>query len=136
MLFAENNGKDMVETKVVTRFSMKFWTSGLWTRPIRVPHRSSSLHSQKQTSVSGFAWNRRGNEKIVKSQEDEHDSNDLTDLSNSVYIRHLSGNGQTMKFMEEVDDIRKKKVSAELEYRNSMPASSFQQQKLRVFEIW
>ena len=40
-----------------------------------------------------------------------------------------------MKFMEEVDDIRKKKVSAELEYRNSMPASSYQQQKLRVCEI-
>ena len=37
--------------------------------------------------------------------------------------------------MEEVDDIRKKKVSAELEYRNSMPASSYQQQKLRVCEI-
>merc|ERR1712051_1034101 len=42
---------------------------------------------------------------------------------------------ESMKFMEEVDDIRKKKVSAELEYRNSMPASSYQQQKLRVCEI-
>merc|ERR1712008_8188 len=42
---------------------------------------------------------------------------------------------KSMKFMEEVDDIRKKKVSAELEYRNSMPASSYQQQKLRVCEI-
>merc|ERR1712051_410270 len=41
---------------------------------------------------------------------------------------------ESMKFMEEVDDIRKK-VSAELEYRNSMPASSYQQQKLRVCEI-
>merc|ERR1712126_771437 len=29
----------------------------------------------------------------------------------------------------------KKKVAAELEYRNSMPASSYQQQKLRVCEI-
>merc|ERR1712223_1955445 len=42
---------------------------------------------------------------------------------------------ESMKFMEEVEDIRKKKVSAELEYRNSMPASSYQQQKLRVCEI-
>merc|ERR1719400_2346303 len=29
----------------------------------------------------------------------------------------------------------RKKVSAELEYRNSMPASSYQQQKLRVCEV-
>merc|ERR1739848_645722 len=42
---------------------------------------------------------------------------------------------ESIKFMEEVEDIRKKKVSAELEYRNSMPASSYQQQKLRVCEI-
>merc|ERR1719350_2491793 len=42
---------------------------------------------------------------------------------------------ESMKFMEEVDDIRKKKESAELEYRNSMPASSYQQQKHRVCEI-
>merc|ERR1719325_154752 len=42
---------------------------------------------------------------------------------------------ESMKFMEEVEDIRKKKVAAELEYRNSMPASSYQQQKLRVCEI-
>ena len=49
---------------------------------------------------------------------------------------HISGKvEESMKFMEEVDDIRKKKVSAELEYRNSMPASSYQQQKLRVCEI-
>merc|ERR1719189_1949440 len=42
---------------------------------------------------------------------------------------------ESMKFMEEVDDIRKKKVAAEQEYRNSMPASSYQQQKLRVCEV-
>merc|ERR1712203_1265524 len=42
---------------------------------------------------------------------------------------------ESIKFMEDVEDIRKKKVSAELEYRNSMPASSYQQQKLRVCEI-
>ena len=42
---------------------------------------------------------------------------------------------ESMKFMEEVEDVRKKKMSAELEYRNSMPASSYQQQKLRVCEV-
>ncbi len=42
---------------------------------------------------------------------------------------------ESMKLMEEVEDIRKKKASAEQEYRNSMPASSYQQQKLRVCEV-
>ena len=40
-----------------------------------------------------------------------------------------------MKLMEEVEDLRKRKASAEQEYRNSMPASSYQQQKLRVCEV-
>lgn len=40
-----------------------------------------------------------------------------------------------MKLMEEVEDLRKKKAAAEQEYRNSMPASSYQQQKLRVCEV-
>ena len=35
----------------------------------------------------------------------------------------------------QVEDIRKQKASAEQEYRNSMPASSYQQQKLRVCEV-
>merc|ERR1712047_209833 len=42
---------------------------------------------------------------------------------------------ESLRLMEEVEDVRKKKVSAELEYRNSMPASSYQQQKLRVCEV-
>lgn len=42
---------------------------------------------------------------------------------------------ESMKLMEEVEDIRKKKLLAEQEYRNSMPASSYQQQKLRVCEV-
>ncbi len=42
---------------------------------------------------------------------------------------------ESIKLMEEVDEIRKKKFSAEQEYRNSMPASSYQQQKLRVCEV-
>lgn len=37
--------------------------------------------------------------------------------------------------MEEVEDLRKRKAAAEQEYRNSMPASSYQQQKLRVCEV-
>jgi RNA-binding protein Luc7-like 2 len=35
----------------------------------------------------------------------------------------------------QVEDLRKKKLAAEQEYRNSMPASSYQQQKLRVCEV-
>ncbi|XP_043194357.1 putative RNA-binding protein Luc7-like 1 isoform X1 [Amphibalanus amphitrite] len=42
---------------------------------------------------------------------------------------------ESMKLMEEVEDIRKQKALAEQEYRNSMPASSYQQQKLRVCEV-
>jgi len=42
---------------------------------------------------------------------------------------------ESMKLMEEVEDIRKQKATAEQEYRNSMPASSYQQQKLRVCEV-
>nr|CAD7406595.1 unnamed protein product [Timema cristinae] len=34
-----------------------------------------------------------------------------------------------------IEDLRKKKNAAESEYRNSMPASSYQQQKLRVCEV-
>nr|CAG4638679.1 EOG090X0BOE [Cyclestheria hislopi] len=42
---------------------------------------------------------------------------------------------ESIKHMEEVEDIRKKKALAEQEYRNAMPASSYQQQKLRVCEV-
>ncbi|GLH02952.1 Putative RNA-binding protein Luc7-like 1 [Gryllus bimaculatus] len=42
---------------------------------------------------------------------------------------------ESMKLMEEIEDLRKKKTAAEGEYRNSMPASSYQQQKLRVCEV-
>nr|CAI5822555.1 unnamed protein product [Callosobruchus analis] len=42
---------------------------------------------------------------------------------------------ESMKLMEEVDELRKKKLEAEQEYRNSMPGSSYQQQKLRVCEV-
>lgn len=39
------------------------------------------------------------------------------------------------RFCDQVEDIRKKKAAAEQEYRNAMPASSYQQQKLRVCEV-
>lgn len=42
---------------------------------------------------------------------------------------------ESMKLMEEIEELRKKKLEAEQEYRNSMPASSYQQQKLRVCEV-
>ncbi|XP_028027032.1 putative RNA-binding protein Luc7-like 2 isoform X2 [Bombyx mandarina] len=42
---------------------------------------------------------------------------------------------ESVKLMGEIDELRKKKAIAEQDYRNSMPASSYQQQKLRVCEV-
>ncbi|OWK06730.1 hypothetical protein Celaphus_00012299, partial [Cervus elaphus hippelaphus] len=42
---------------------------------------------------------------------------------------------ESQKVMDEVEKARAKKREAEEVYRNSMPASSFQQQKLRVCEV-
>lgn len=42
---------------------------------------------------------------------------------------------ESLRLMDEVDKIKKEKVAAELEYRNSIPTSSYQQQKLRVCEV-
>lgn len=50
----------------------------------------------------------------------------------------LGAQGQvedSMKMLEEVEELKKKKIEAETEYRSSMPASSYQQQKLRVCEV-
>uniref|UniRef100_A0A8C4NH22 LUC7-like (S. cerevisiae) n=1 Tax=Eptatretus burgeri TaxID=7764 RepID=A0A8C4NH22_EPTBU len=42
---------------------------------------------------------------------------------------------ESQNVMAEVESVRQRKREAEEEYRNSMPASSFQQQKLRVCEV-
>ncbi|KAF0025286.1 hypothetical protein F2P81_022167 [Scophthalmus maximus] len=42
---------------------------------------------------------------------------------------------EAQKVLQEVEKVRARKKDAEEEYRNSMPASSFQQQKLRVCEV-
>lgn len=42
---------------------------------------------------------------------------------------------ESMKLTEEVDELRKAKSDAEQEFRATMPASTYQQQKLRVCEI-
>ncbi|XP_077482015.1 putative RNA-binding protein Luc7-like 1 isoform X1 [Stigmatopora argus] len=42
---------------------------------------------------------------------------------------------ESQKVLQEVEMVRCRKKEAEEEYRNSMPASSFQQQKLRVCEV-
>lgn len=42
---------------------------------------------------------------------------------------------ESMKLMTEIDELRAKKIKAEHEYRSSMPASTYQQQKLRVCEV-
>uniref|UniRef100_A0A0B7AIK3 LUC7-like protein n=2 Tax=Arion vulgaris TaxID=1028688 RepID=A0A0B7AIK3_9EUPU len=41
----------------------------------------------------------------------------------------------SMKMLEEVETLKIKKTQSEIELRNSMPASSYQQQKLRVCEV-
>ncbi|ALC43903.1 CG7564 [Drosophila busckii] len=41
----------------------------------------------------------------------------------------------SMELMKEIDELRSKKIKAEHEYRTSMPASTYQQQKLRVCEV-
>ncbi|XP_055637760.1 putative RNA-binding protein Luc7-like 2 isoform X2 [Toxorhynchites rutilus septentrionalis] len=42
---------------------------------------------------------------------------------------------ESMKLMSEIDELRAKKTKAEQEYRSAIPASSYQQQKLRVCEV-
>ncbi|XP_013075521.2 putative RNA-binding protein Luc7-like 1 isoform X2 [Biomphalaria glabrata] len=42
---------------------------------------------------------------------------------------------ESIKMLEEVEALKAKKSQAEIEFRNSMPASSYQQQKLRVCEV-
>lgn len=42
---------------------------------------------------------------------------------------------ESMSLMKEIDELRAKKIKAEHEYRTSMPASTYQQQKLRVCEV-
>uniref|UniRef100_A0A182ILP1 Dolichyl-phosphate beta-glucosyltransferase n=1 Tax=Anopheles atroparvus TaxID=41427 RepID=A0A182ILP1_ANOAO len=42
---------------------------------------------------------------------------------------------ESMKLMSEIDELRAKKTRAEQEYRSSIPASTYQQQKLRVCEV-
>ncbi|XP_070803145.1 putative RNA-binding protein Luc7-like 2 isoform X1 [Pituophis catenifer annectens] len=53
-------------------------------------------------------------------------------------VEQLGADGnveESQKVMDEVEKARAKKREAEEVYRNSMPASSFQQQKLRVCEV-
>lgn len=42
---------------------------------------------------------------------------------------------ESVQLMQEIEELRAKKIQAEHEYRSSMPASSYQQQKLRVCEV-
>ena len=42
---------------------------------------------------------------------------------------------ESMKLMEEIENLRKQKLEAEAEYRASIPAAAYQQQKLRVCEV-
>lgn len=42
---------------------------------------------------------------------------------------------ESLRLMDEVEKIKKEKSAAENDYRNSIPTSSYQQQKLRVCEV-
>jgi hypothetical protein len=42
---------------------------------------------------------------------------------------------ESMKLLEEVEELRKAKTDSEQEFRSTMPASTYQQQKLRVCEV-
>lgn len=42
---------------------------------------------------------------------------------------------ESLRLMEEVEELKKQKSSAEQDYRNTMPASNYQQQKLRVCDV-
>ncbi|XP_035706969.1 putative RNA-binding protein Luc7-like 2 isoform X2 [Folsomia candida] len=42
---------------------------------------------------------------------------------------------ESMKLMEEIDALRKQKSEAESDYRSSIPAATYQQQKLRVCDV-
>jgi len=42
---------------------------------------------------------------------------------------------ESLKLMAEIEETKKQKAQLEVEFRNSMPASSYQQQKLRVCEV-
>lgn len=42
---------------------------------------------------------------------------------------------ESMKLLEEVEELRKSKADSEQEFRSTMPASTYQQQKLRVCEV-
>ncbi|XP_021358788.1 putative RNA-binding protein Luc7-like 2 isoform X1 [Mizuhopecten yessoensis] len=57
---------------------------------------------------------------------------------NMAKAETMGGEGEveeSLKLMEEVEELKKNKSLAEQDYRNSMPASSYQQQKLRVCEV-
>merc|ERR1740137_127957 len=86
--------------------------------------------------------------KLVETQEALSDevtvkANSVHDLAETIgkklaAAEQLGADGnveESIKLMEEVENMRKTKSEAEQDYRNSMPASSYQQQKLRVCEV-
>jgi len=86
--------------------------------------------------------------KLVETQEALSDevtvkANSVHDLAETIgkklaAAEQLGADGnveESIKLMEDVENMRKTKSEAEQDYRNSMPASSYQQQKLRVCEV-
>ena len=74
----------------------------------------------------------------VKSKENEvHDLNEQ--IGNLVVLAEQQGNDgnvdDAMETLKKCDELKEEKRKAEEAYRNAMPASTFQQQKLRVCEV-
>ncbi|TEA39557.1 hypothetical protein DBR06_SOUSAS28910012, partial [Sousa chinensis] len=73
---------------------------------------------------------------VAAKAERVHELNEIGKLLAKVEQLGAEGNvEESQKVMDEVEKARAKKREAEEVYRNSMPASSFQQQKLRVCEV-
>lgn len=56
-------------------------------------------------------------------------------LANAEALGEAGQVEESMQLMGEIEELRQKKARAEHEYRSSIPASSYQQQKLRVCEV-
>ncbi|KAJ7990053.1 hypothetical protein DPEC_G00310860 [Dallia pectoralis] len=74
---------------------------------------------------------------VAEKAEKVHELNEEIGklLANAEQLGADGNVEEAQKVLQEVEKVRNNKRDAEDEYRNSMPASSFQQQKLRVCEV-
>uniref|UniRef100_A0A8B9TYM5 LUC7 like n=1 Tax=Anas platyrhynchos TaxID=8839 RepID=A0A8B9TYM5_ANAPL len=86
------------------------------------------------------AWLRHRKRSVLKCLQRQRKCTELNEDIGKLLAKaeQLGAEGnvdESQKILMEVEKVRAKKKEAEEEYRNSMPASSFQQQKLRVCEV-